>query len=93
MKKTQGDITILHMYHKWQSYDVWFLTYWAQDTEFFVIFHHFWHFYPPNNLKNQNFEKLKNAPGDVIILNTCSINYNHMMYGSKDMECDGQNYL
>ena len=44
-----------HVYHKWQSYDVWFLSYWAQQTEFFVILDYFLHFYPPNNPKNQNF--------------------------------------
>ena len=47
---------------------------------------------PPNNLKNQNFEKLKKAPGDII-LHLCTINNNHMMYGSWDMKCDGQNFL
>ena len=55
------------MYHKWQSYDVWFLSYWAQQTEFFVILDYFLHFYPPNNPKNQNFEKLKKTPGDITI--------------------------
>ena len=44
-----------HVYHKWQSHDVWFLR----------------HFKPPNNLQNQNFEKIKTAE-DIIIL--------HMFY-------------
>ena len=36
---------------------------------------------PPNNPKNQNFEKLeKKTPGDVIILHICTINDNQMMY-------------
>ena len=39
-------------------------------------------FYPPNNLKNENFEKLRKTPGDIIILHMCTINYNYMMYGS-----------
>ena len=30
-----------HLHHKWQSYDVWFLRYGAQQTEFFVILDHF----------------------------------------------------
>ena len=46
-----------------------------------------------NNQENQNFEKLKNAPGDIIILQMCTINENHMMYGSSDMDCDGQHFL
>ena len=37
--------------------------------------------------------KLKKAPGDIIILHICTINDNHMMYGSYDMECNRQNFL
>ena len=33
----------------------------------------------PNNLENQNFEKLKKASRDVIILHMCTKNDNHMM--------------
>ena len=43
--------------------------------------------------KNQNFEKLKNPPGDIIILYICIINGNHMMYGFWEIECDRQNFL
>ena len=77
-----------HVYHKWQSYDAWFLRYQAQQTDFFVILDQFFPFYPPNNTKNQNFEKMKKMPGDISILHTCTINDNHMMYGSWDMEHD-----
>ena len=49
----------------------------------FVISDRFLPFYPPNNLKNhQNFEKMKETPGDIIILHKCTINNIHMMYGS-----------
>ena len=41
------------------------------QTEFFVILDRFLPFYPLNNLKNQNFEKLKKTPGDIIILHMC----------------------
>ena len=47
------------MYHKWKSYDVWFLKYGAWQTECFVIFDNFLPFYPPNSPKNENFEKWK----------------------------------
>ena len=50
-------------------------------------------FCPFTPLTNQNFEKIKKTPGDIIILHMCAINYNHMMYGSRDIECDGQNFL
>ena len=37
-------------------------------------------FYPLNNSKNQNFEKMKHTPQDITILHRCTINDNHMMY-------------
>ena len=36
---------------------------------------------PPKNLKNQNFEKIKKSPGDII-LHKRNINDNYMMHGS-----------
>ena len=50
-------------------------------------------FYPPNNLKNQNFEKPKKPRGDIITLHMCSINDNHMIYGSWDIEHGEQNFF
>ena len=47
----------------------------------------------PNNQKNQNFEKMKKTPGGIIILHIHTINDNHMMYGSSDVEQDRQNFL
>ena len=47
------------VYHKWQSYYVWFLRYEARQTEFF--YHcgpFFFPFYPTNNSQNQNFQKV-----------------------------------
>ena len=70
-----------------QSYDVWFPRYGMQWTEFFVILDHFLHFYPTNNSKNQNFEKIKQIPRDIIISHRCTITDNHMMYGSSDIFC------
>ena len=81
------------VYHKWQSYDLCFLRYGVQQTEFFAILDRFLPFYPSNNQKIQNFEKMKKIPGDVIILHSCIINDNHMMYGSWDIKRDGQNFI
>ena len=53
-----------------------------------LILGHFSPFYPPKNLKNQNFEKCKKFAGDII-LHKCTKNHNHMMHGSWDMEWDG----
>ena len=49
-------------------------------------------FYPPNNLKNQNFEKWKKY-GGIITLHLRTTNDDHMMYGSWDMEHDRHNFL
>ena len=146
------EILLFHpyVYHKWQSYDAWFLRYIAQRTDFFVtqghflpfyptshlehqnfekmkkcleilsfytcvpqmtiiwctvleirsatdrIFCHFgpfFPFYPSNNLQNHNSEKLKKAIQDITILLMSTINDDHLMYGSWDMECHGQNCL
>ena len=82
-----------YVYHKWQSYDVWFLRYGAWWTEFFLSF---WTtFCPPTNLKTQKvkFKKMKKNPGYIIILHMCTINDNHMMYGWWDIEHDEQIFL
>ena len=47
---------------------------------------------PFYNPKDQNFEKMKKAPGDIILYMT-TINNNHMICGSWDMEHDRQNFL
>ena len=59
-----------------------------QQTEFFAILDCFLPFYLPIDPENQNFEKLKETPGDTIILHMCTINDNHIMHGSCDMEPD-----
>ena len=68
------------------------LKYKVSQTETFVILGNFLPFQAPDNPENQNF-KIKKTPGDVIILHICTINDNHMMYGSSDMDCDRQNFL
>ena len=95
-KKWKKHLKILSFYqYKWQSYDVWFLRYGMQQTEFLVILDCFLPFYPPNNPKNQNFEKMKKLPEDIIILHRCkcNINDNHIMYCSWDTKHDRQNFL
>ena len=79
------------MHHKWQSYDVSFLRYGAQQAEFFVILDRFLPFYPIMDPENQNFQEMKITPEDIIILLMRTINDSHMMYGSWDswdMECN-----
>ena len=84
-------------YHKSKSYDVWFLRYGVWQTEFFLILDHFLPFtpLPPlNNPKNQNFEKLKITPRDIITLyQKHTINDNHMINGPWDINCKRQIFL
>ena len=51
-KNTWRHYHFTEVYHKWRSYDVWFLRYWARWTEFFAILDYFLLFYPPNNPNN-----------------------------------------
>ena len=74
------------------KFSTWFLRYGVQQRIFLSFRTIFLLFYPSNNPKNQNFEKMKKLPGDIIILHICTINGNHMMYGSWNMEHDRQNF-
>ena len=63
--------------------------------QFFVILGHVMPFdppTPPNNSKNQNLEKMRKVPGDIIILHLCTINDDHMIYSSWDMEHNKPNF-
>ena len=55
-KTTSRKHHFTQVYHKCQSYDVWFLRCEAWLTEFFVILGHF---LPFNKPKNKNFQKMK----------------------------------
>ena len=46
---------------------------WSMADRIFCHFGLCFPFYPPKNLKNQNFEKMKKRPGDIIILNNCTM--------------------
>ena len=81
-KKTLEDIIVLHLHTTNDDHiDVWFLRYGVRHAGFFVILDYFLSFYLSNNLKNQNFGKMKKIPIDYIILHMCIINENHMIYG------------
>ena len=53
----------------------------------------FGHFTSLKTLNIKIFKKFNKTPGDIIILQICAINENHMMCGSWDMECDWENVL
>ena len=94
IKKAPGDIIILQICTINDNHIfVCFLRYGSRCAQSFVILDNFLLFYIPNNPQNQNFEKMKKASGDIIILHKCNINNNHTMCGSWDMKCDRQNVL
>ena len=95
MKKTPGDIIILHQYTKNHDH----MLHCSWDTmhdrcNFYFSFWAIFHPLPPpplhNDLKNQNFTKMKLTAGDIIILRMCTKNNDHMMYGSWDMVHNGR---
>ena len=65
-----------------RSYDIQVLKYNVQQIEFFVILDRFLPLYRPMDPENQNFEKMKKSLEDIIILQMCAINDNHMQYCS-----------
>ena len=78
MKKIAEDIIILHVYQKPQLCEVQFQRYSVSHRNF-CHFEPFFALLPPNNLENQNFEKMKKASGYVIISHMCTKSENHMM--------------
>ena len=77
------------MYQKSQSYYAQFLRYGVRHS----IFCHFRLFFATNNLQDQNFEKLKKTPRDIIGLLLCTINESYHVYVFWDMEQNRHNFL
>ena len=77
--KTWRYYLFIQVHHKSRSYDVWFMRYKVQRTKFIVILGNFLPSDPPNNPKNQNFEKILKNPGNIIILHLCTTNDDHMI--------------
>ena len=59
--------------HKWLSYNVWFLRYVVQWTEFFVILDPFFALYPPLTWKIKFLKKMKKPPGDIMTIIWCMV--------------------
>ena len=64
-KKLLEILSFTQVHHKWQSYDIWFLRYQLQQTDFFVIFGHV---LPLTAQKMKILWNWKKALGDIIIL-------------------------
>ena len=93
MKKTSRDVIILNLCNKKaQSYDVCLHRYgvlalFCHFRKFFAFLPHYW----PQKLKfGKNIKKI---PEHIILLHMCTINQDHMMYGSWDMKFNRQNFF
>ena len=85
-----------HVHHKWRSYDVWWDMVHDRQIFFFFFFFMLSHFHPfiplVTTIKIKILKKWKKTES-IIILHMYTINDNHMMYSSRDMKHDGQNFL
>ena len=68
----------------------WYIRQNISRQNFFVILAYFLPFYPPNNPKNKNFEKNEKSTWRYYYLHKCTINENHMIHGSWDINCNRQ---
>ena len=92
-KKLQEVLSFTQVHHKWQSYDIWFLTYQLQQTDFFLSsLAMFCPFTPLTAQKMKIWQSWKKAPGDSIILHECTKNHDHMPYCSWAMVCARCNF-
>ena len=71
-----------HVYKK-SSYNACFLRYGVRQTS--VILGHVLLFYPTTDPEIKIWTKWKKNPGYIILLHLCTINEDHMMYGSWDV--------
>ena len=92
MKKTPGDITILHkctinnnhiVYHSWDIERN------RQNLSFWTIF---CPFTPLTTWKINILKNWKKTPEDIITLHKCTKNHDHMLYCSSDMVCNGRHF-
>ena len=91
LKKCKKDLYhhFTQVYHKLQSYAIWFLRYARQV--FLLSWAIFCPFTPLTAWKTKNFKKMKKTPGDIIILHKCTKTHDHMLYWFWDIVCDGYN--
>ena len=89
MKKTPGDIIILHKYTKNHDHMLYFPCNTTRDRCNYFSFWAFFALLPLWQPKKSKFskrkKKMKKTLEYIIILHMCTNNYDHMMYGSWDM--------
>ena len=80
------DEKMRNVYHIIWSNDVRVMRYQVRQTDVFVNLGYFLPFYLTNNMKNQNFEKIKKVLGDIIILKWNSYDMWFLWYGAWQTE-------
>ena len=86
MKKASWDVTILNLCKKKHNHTMYVTQIWSvtdiscSSTSLLT-------------LKIKIWKKGKKTPGDIIFLHMCTIDQDHMMYGSWDIKCKGQSFL
>ena len=74
IKKTPGDtIIFLQVYQKLWSNAIPFLIYGMYGCNYYFSCWTVFALLPPNRIKNQNFQKMKKVPGDIILHYICMI--------------------
>ena len=87
MKKTPEDTILLHMCT--MNEDHMMHGFWDMECDRynFLILDYFLPFDPPNNPKNENFEKMRIAPRDITTLHLCTTHDDHVMHSSWNIKC------
>ena len=88
LKKTLGDITILHICTINENHMMY--GYWDMECDMTESLSFWTTSCPFTPLRTHKIEILKKWKKPLKILQMCFINESHMMYGSQDMECNGQ---
>ena len=65
---------------------------WSVMDRIFCCFRPFFVLLPLQHSRNQNFEKMKKASTDIIILHSCTKDHDHMLYCFWDKMTDGCNF-
>ena len=95
-KKTWRYYHFTHLHQKWQSYNDIMYDSWDMEHErhnFLSFWTVFYPFTPLWTQKIRILKKWKKMPQDITILQICTINFSHMMYGYWEIECNKQNFL
>ena len=82
MKQASDNVIILNLYDKKHDHMMYAYSDMECDKHLLSFYAIFCSFTPLLTLKINTWKKMYKTPGDIILLNMCAINQDHMMYGS-----------